>query len=165
MANLYDVISDVIEAEGGAKVSNDPSDAGGRTQYGISEKANPKAWADGKVTEQEAREIYTAKYVVWPKFHTIPPSHAKIQAQLIDMGVLSGPQHTIQKLQEILGVKTDGDFGPKTLAALIERDSREINNLLIASRIRMIGRIVAKSPSQAKFVSGRLNRCLDFLIP
>lgn len=51
-----DIVSDIIKREGG--FVNNPADAGGRTDKGISEKSNPAAWADGKVTEEEARAIY-----------------------------------------------------------------------------------------------------------
>ena len=163
MANINDIITEVIAEEGGAKVTNDLADAGKRTQYGISERSNPQAWLDGKVTEQEAREIYLSKYVVWPGYHRIPSSHAKTQAQLIDWGVNSGPGVATQKLQEILKVKQDGVFGEKTLAALLGMDDRSLNNLLVAARVRMVGRIAQKNPSQIKFLSGWLERALSFL--
>ena len=163
MPSIEEIITDVIQAEGGAAVTNDPVDAGDRTQYGISEAANPAAWADGAVTEKEAREIYLQKYVVWPKFHTIPPSHAKLQAQLIDFGVTSGPQHVIQQLQRLLGVDVDSKLGPQTLQAIRNTDPRILNNNLMAIRIKMVGRVVAKNPTQIKWLNGWLNRCLEFM--
>jgi lysozyme family protein len=170
MSNLDKVITEIIEREGGSKATNDPKDPGGRTQYGISERANPQAWADGKVTESEAREIFLQKYVVWPKFHTIPPSHKNTQEQLIDFGVHSGPGVAVMKLQETLNeagadpkLKVDGDFGQKTLNALLGTDDRSINNLFMAARIKMLGRVVQKNPNQLNKLSGFLNRALGFL--
>lgn len=157
------IISEVIHREGGSKATNDPADKGGRTQFGISERSHPKAWEDGKVTEDEAREIYVQKYVIGPGFHKIPPTHKKVQEQLIDFGVNSGPGMAIMKLQLALGVEQDGVFGPKTHAALIGSDPVQINVALIAERIKMIGRIVSKNPSQLKFLNGWLNRALEFL--
>lgn len=162
MSEFDKVIDDVLVREGGAKVTNDSQDAGGRTQFGISERSNPEAWADGKVTEREAREIYLKKYVVGPGFHRIPPSHKHTQTQLIDFFVLSGYEATI-KLQEILKVKADGIFGSKTLAAMLGTDDRTLNNLLMAARVRMIGRIVKKTPSQLKWINGWLERATSFL--
>lgn len=163
MPSIPDIITSVIAREGGSQATNIPGDAGGRTQYGISERANPQAWLDGKVTEAEAREIYLQKYVVFPKFNLIPPSHAKLQAQLIDYGVNSGPQLAITKLQAILGVEADGNLGPDTLRALMEADAKELNNKLVAARARMIGSVVAKNPTQVKFLLGLLDRALSFL--
>lgn len=157
------IISDVIEAEGGSKMTNDPDDKGGRTQYGISERANPQAWLDGKVTEEEAREIYLQKYVIWPKFHLIPASHAALQKQLIDFGVPSGHYIAIQKLQKVLGLTEDGVIGPKTLAAVAASDPRAVNNAVVVERCLMFARICQKNPSQLKYLAGWLARGLSFL--
>ena len=162
--SLDDIVSDVIEREGGSAVTNRPNDPGGRTQYGISERSNPKAWLDGKVTEQEAKEIYLSKYVVWPKFHQIPATHTQLQAQLIDYGVHSGPQLAIQKLQMILNVEVDGVIGPRTLLAIRGCDPRILNNRLVVERVKMIGRVVQKNPGQLSDLSGFLNRALSFIL-
>lgn len=157
---LSEIINDIIKREGSA--TNDPTDKGGRTQFGIAEKSNPAAWKDGKVTLDEARAIYLRKYVVAPgfdKIHSVP-----LQQQLVDFGVVSGPAVAIQKLQHVLGVAEDGVLGPHTLAALAAGDVLVINNLLLAERIKLIGRIVHTTPSQVKFLNGWLNRALEFLV-
>jgi lysozyme family protein len=158
--DITNIIDDLLRREGG--LTNDPNDAGGRTNYGISEKSNPSAWADNKVTEAEAREIYLTKYVKGPKFDQIPDT--LLRAQLVDFGVNSGPSIAIQKLQHIVGVEADGIIGPKTLTALASCDVRAVNNKLAAERIKMIGRICAKNPNQLKFLGGWLNRALEFLV-
>ena len=163
MSTLNDIVSDVIKREGGSTATNDPSDRGGRTQYGISERVHPEAWTDNKVTEKEAREIFLAKYVVWPGYHRIPASHQKVQAQLIDFGVLSGPNIATQKLQLVLGAKPDGIFGTKTLATLVTRDQREVCNLLAVRRALMIGRLVKKNPTDLVYLNGWLDRVLSFV--
>ena len=160
------IISDVIRREIGGEAdggyTNDPVDTGGRTQYGISEKENPTAWLDGKVTSEEARAIYLNKYVKWPKFDQIPEVYSKLQAQLIDFGVLSGPQLAIMRLQALLKVKVDGLLGPKTLMALVVMEPRSINNRLMGERLKMFGRIVKRDPSQVRFIEGWINRALEF---
>ena len=158
---LSDIITDVIRREG--KPTNDPVDRGGRTQYGISEAAHPAAWADGKVDEAEARAIYLRKYVRGPGFGQLPSG--TLQAQLVDFGVTSGPHLAITFLQRILGVHVDGVLGPETLAALVARDLRAVNNLLVGERIKLIGRLVAKKPTQVKYLNGWLTRALEFLQP
>ena len=162
--DINPVIDRVIANEGGSKVTNDPDDGGGRTQYGISERANPEAWADEQVTEKEAKEIYLRKYVIWPGFNKLPVSHQRLQAQLIDYGVHSGPQLAIQKLQAILGVKIDGVLGPVTLRAIERTDPILLNNRLVHTRVKMIGQVVSRNPSQLKYLNGFLSRALDFLV-
>lgn len=164
MADFEKVFQDVIAREGGSKVTNHPFDQGGRTQYGISETSNPAAWADGKVTEAEAREIFLAKYVVWPKFHLIPASHLKLQEQLIDFGFNSGPQLAVVKLQALLNLKQDGIIGPATLDAVAKSDPTKINNQLVRARVQMIGRVVQKDLNQVKFLTGLLDRALSFIV-
>lgn len=163
MGDLNTLIDDIIAKEGGSKATNDPADKGGRTQYGISERSFPEAWNDGKVTEQEAREIYLSKFVVGPGFSKIPPSHSKVQSILVDWGVNSGPIIAIQHLQRLLVVPVDGVFGPGTLAALISADPQLLAAKLVRERVKMIARVVQKNPSQVKFLGGWLDRALSFI--
>lgn len=162
MSDFESIFQGIMLKEGG--VSNDPADHGGRTQYGVSEAAHPAAWVDGKVTEAEAREIFLAKYVIWPKFNLIPSSHSHLQEQLIDFGYNSGPGCAIRKLQTLLGVKGDGVLGTVSLDALSKSDPRVINNRLATSRALMIGKLVANDVSQVKFLVGLLDRALSFII-
>jgi lysozyme family protein len=155
-----DVIDEIIEREG--PETNDPVDKGGRTAFGISEATNPEAWADDTVSREEARAIYEEKYIRKPGFHHI--HDLKLRAQLIDFGVNSGPKLAIIKLQEILKGDPDGIIGPDTLTRLsVAETVVDINVLLVISRVKMIGRIVTKDPTQLKFLNGWLNRALSFL--
>ena len=158
---IEDTITAILKAEGGDKVTNNSLDSAGKTQFGVSQKWNPEAWEDGKVTEAEARDIYYRTYVQWPKFDLI--TDPNLQAQLVDYGVNSGPYIAIQKLQSILGTDTDGVIGPRTLELLETADMKMLNNQLVAARIRMIAKIVKKSPSQAVFIVGWCERALSFL--
>lgn len=159
--SIDSIITDVLVREGGAIATDHAADGGGRTQYGISERSHPDAWADGHVTEEEARAIYYNRYVKGPGFDAIPDAH--LMAQLVDFGVLSGPAIAIQKLQTVLKVDADGILGPQTLHALSLRDSTQVGNLLVGERVKMIGRIISRNKSQAVFASGWLNRCVEFL--
>ncbi len=158
MPTIADIINNEIKIEGAP--TNDPTDKGGRTAFGISEKSNPAAWANGAPTEAQARAIYLQKYVNGPGFDKI--KNPQLQAQLVDFGVNSGPMIAIMKLQAILGVTPDGILGPKTLTALDARTDN-VNNLLVAARVKMIGQIVVKNPSQIKYLNGWLSRALEFL--
>lgn len=162
MMRIEDIITDILQREGGGAVTNDPADGGGRTQYGISERANPSAWADGKVTEAEARAIYYMKYVIAPGYDRIIDT--RLQAQMIDFGVNSGPFIATQKLQEILHVPADGVIGPGTLCALGTVYSDQTNNALVVARVKMFCRIVQKTPSQLKYLFGWCDRALSFLV-
>lgn len=154
------VIEAVIKEEGG--FSNDPADKGGRTQYGIAEKFHPEAWADGQVTQEEARNIYFKKYVEGPGFSGV--KNTPLLHQLVDFGVNSGPFVATQHLQTALGVEVDGKIGPKTLEALEKADQTLVNNKIVASRVKLLCKICVKNPSQLKFLSGWVDRAFEFLI-
>ena len=155
------IIKEVIQREGGATATNDPSDAGGRTQYGISERSHPKAWLDSQVTLAEAIDVYHQKYLKGPGFDRI--TDPRLRSQLVDYGVNSGPGVAIQKLQSVLKVEIDGILGPKTLAVANAADPVLLGNKLALERVKMIGRIVNKNSGQAKFLNGWLDRALSFL--
>lgn len=157
------IIDDILVKEGGSKVTNDPDDSGGKTQYGIAEKSHPKAWEDGKVTEEEARAIYLQKYVIGPGYHRIPPTHKKTQTLLIDFGVNSGPSIATQKVQEIVGAEVDGIFGNETLNKLVRWDDRILCNALAVARMKMICRLVQRRPKDLKFLYGWAERVLSFI--
>jgi lysozyme family protein len=160
MTTTAKIIEGILQREDG--FVNDPADKGGRTDMGISEAANSAAWADGKVTKDEAYAIYTAKYVKFPRLDTIPDESLRIQ--LIDFGVVSGPLVAIMKLQAILKVTEDGVVGPETLGALAKADSKWVNNELVKARVMMIGKILQKHPDQLRFALGWLSRALEFLV-
>lgn len=160
------IIEGIIQAETGGDphggFTNDPRDAGGRTIWGISERANPGEWANGPPTRERAIEVYYDKYVRGPGFDRV--THPSIQRQLVDFGVTSGPALAITKIQTLVGTEPDGQLGPVTLAK-INSDPQPIrlNNLLALERVMMMGRLVQKRPSDVKFLSGWLNRALGFL--
>ena len=161
---VKDLIDDIILRETGGKpnggYTNDPKDRGGRTQWGIAEKFNPEAWKDNKVDYQEARKIYAGKYL--NPFKGLE-NHAAY-SQLVDFGVTSGPMMAIMKLQELISVEVDGVVGPNTLGMIKNFDEIWVNNQLLKSRIKMVGRICSKDLSQVKYLNGWINRNFEFLL-
>lgn len=159
---MADIIDEIEEREGRDKVTNDPDDSGGRTQYGISEQSHPEAWLDGKVTEPEARAIYSLEYIIEPRFHKI--EFEPLRNQLIDFGVNSGQTRAVRFLQTILSVEKDGVIGPATLTALSKRNPKQINNLLVSMRKAFYYKLVEAKPSNRKFLKGWLKRADSFLV-
>ena len=51
-----EIIERVIESEGGSRITKDPSDAGGTTKYGISQRAYPDLDIES-LTERDAKEV------------------------------------------------------------------------------------------------------------
>lgn len=152
------IIDDVIKREG-AKDTNNPNDPGGRTKYGISEKWNPEAWKNGTPTRDDAVRIYKRLYITTPGFDKL---HEVLQEQLVDFGVMSGPQTAIMHLQKLLGLTQDGVLGPVTLANINNRDVLTLNNQLVDDRVLMFARIVQRNPNELEYLFGWLTRALSF---
>ena len=115
----FDVfVEEIFRAEGGRAPREQEKREGGRTIYGIFEKAHPEAFKNGLPTKEEARRIYREHY--WNKIkgdwiNNISPELALV---MFDIAVNSGPSAAICMLQRLVGVKDDGIIGPVTLKAV-----------------------------------------------
>lgn len=167
---MRDTISKIIENEGGSTATNDPNDAGGRTQYGISERAHPAVWSDGKVTLDEATDIYIEQYVEKPHFDRIPDSY--LAFQVADCGVMSGPATAVKILQGVLKINADGQLGPATLAAIQSFPPQEIFGSLLPgplalnlafqqARVLHYARLTQRIPRNLKFIVGWIRRAFN----
>ena len=101
----------VVGTEGG--LTNNPSDPGGRTKFGISQRAYP-ALDIAALTLDDARAIYHADYYAKIRGDDLPPPLAFL---LFDGAVNCGVGRSVRWLQLALGVAQDGIIGPVTLAA------------------------------------------------
>lgn len=118
-ARFLSCLAQVLRHEGG--FSNDPQDPGGATMMGIT-RATLAEWRGEPVdvedvrslTEEEAREIYRARYWNPLRCDSLP---AGIDLMVFDFGVNAGPGAAARMLQRAVGVRADGAIGPMTLAA------------------------------------------------
>jgi lysozyme family protein len=166
--NIQHLLDDILRREGG--YVNHPADRGGPTKYGITaatlgewRKLGRPATADEvlQLTEDEARQIYYSRYVVLPRLSVV--QDPKLLALLVDTAVHSGPSTAVSFLQRALGVKADGVIGPETRRALDRTPPEEVYRRVLAERLRFIGKIITRNPSQAVFASGWLNRLAEFV--
>ena len=162
------IIDAIIEREGG--YVDHPADRGGPTHFGIT-ITKLREWRGVQsvtandvrmMRRSEAEQIYLSDYIRKPGFHLIPDDH--LRNHVIDFGVNSGPGTAVRKLQKIVGVPQDGIIGPQTLNAIRRMGAAKVNNLLMAERIKFIGKIVSSDHSQAAFINGWLNRALEFML-
>lgn len=135
---------------------NDPDDHGGMTKYGIAQNANPTVNVP-KLTYEEAKVIYYQRYWLAVKADSIP---FPLNGLVFDVAVNSGPSNAIKFLQRALGVTADGDFGNQTLNALKKASSvKLLCEQYNDQRRRFFNAIVARTPSQGKFLAGWMRRC------
>jgi len=106
-----DAFAAVIGFEG--NYSNNPSDKGGETKFGISHASHPNENISA-LTLDRAKAIYLHEYWGPAGCDALPDL---LKQPLFDFAVNSGVKPAVKTLQAILCVETDGIIGPKTLAA------------------------------------------------
>lgn len=129
------IIEGLLTREGW-EYTNDPSDSGGPTKFGITlttlqrVRGTRVTAEDVKtLTVDEARRIYEHLYIHEPGFDVIMEISPSIAEELIDTGVNCGTSRATIMLQRALNalndqrrlypdVKVDGACGPATVAAL-----------------------------------------------
>ena len=130
MATINAIIEEVLANEGG--YVNDPRDAGGETNFGITiatARANGFTGPMKAMTRDFARGVYVKQYVEAPGFDKIAAISPSIGAELVDTGVNMGPKVAAQFLQRALNglnnqgkdyadLLVDGSAGQKTRDAL-----------------------------------------------
>lgn len=138
MADPFDPIVDKILDVEGRTFTNDPSDAGGATNFGITaaelgdwrhlgRAATPQEVK--QLQEPEARQIYRSRFITGPGFDLVYLLAPLVGAELIDSGVnlgvgTPGPwlQRTLNALNDrqayYADVAVDGKVGPASRAAI-----------------------------------------------
>lgn len=126
---IDEIIDAIIEREGG--YVDHPSDPGGATNWGITQKvarANGYAGDMRSLPKAMAREIYRNEYIIKPGFGGIAKIDPEVAAELADSGVNVGTARAALWFQQALNVlnrrgrdyadiAADGKIGPRTLAA------------------------------------------------
>lgn len=159
MADFDRALQHVLRWEGG--YVDDPDDPGGRTDRGISERAHPEAWADDKITEEEAHRIYREEY--WGRFGLDEIESDELALMLFDSFVNLGPMRPTMWCQSALqnmgqDVTLDGMMGPQTRAACNRVDGLCLCNRIGRKRSYYYRRLAAASPRMGRFLRGWLNR-------
>lgn len=160
-----ELLEGIIQREGGDTITNDPSDRGGRTRYGVSERAHPELWKKGPPTLEQAKALYNRLYVApfAPLVHV--GIDERVRVALIDEAVHSGPKIAIKNLQQVLGIPADGVIGPQTIGAVIKAngDGQWLLTRLVQNRAKRLARIVEQDYTQARFITGWIVRALSML--
>jgi lysozyme family protein len=100
----------VVEAEGGATITNDPDDPGGLTKWGVSQRAYPDVDI-ANLTKEQAKEIYRRDY--WDRCHC-DRFQQQLALAIFDAAINQGPHKAIRLLQRALRVTEDGVVGEET---------------------------------------------------
>lgn len=151
--------------------ANDPVDRGGETVAGVTRKYFPhlsiwkkfdelptlKEKKAYKPTEEEWNEIYEVYY----KNFYVPVKgdyidNIDVAFTIFDWAVGSGVVTAVKQVQKVLGVTVDGKIGPQTVGAINVQP--RVWQRLRDARIDFYNRIVARDPSQSRFIKGWTRR-------
>jgi lysozyme family protein len=145
-------VAHVLKMEGG--LVDNPTDPGGLTQYGISQRAYPQLDIRN-LTQAQAAELYHSDY--WEKIHgdELPD---EVSFALLDYAVNSGVGGAIRGLQRAIGAQVDGTMGSQTLR--LARVPTAVVPALSTERILML----AKLPTFEYFGKGWLARVISTAI-
>lgn len=137
----------ILSWEGG--YVNDPADAGGATNKGVTIGTfrqvfgNDKTVADLKaMTGAQWHTIFKRYY--WDRWKADEILDQSVANMLVDWVWASG-QYGITNVQKLLGVVADGVVGRKTLAALNGREPKKLFREIYAARLAYYNRIIQAS--------------------
>lgn len=157
MSRFDDCLAFALQWEGG--YVNDPDDAGGATNQGITQRVYDAWRADHELPMQEVRRmsawerdsIYRERY--WDRVcgEHLP---APVDLVVFDAGVNSGPTRAAKWLQELVGADADGLIGPQTLKLVAQQDPYELAAAFCECRLRFVRELAQRKPSQQKFLRG-----------
>jgi lysozyme family protein len=166
MARFDPCLAPTLAFEGG--YSDDPADAGGATNYGITLATLRAHRKDSSLTAEdvqaltvaEAGEIYKARY--WNPLYDQLLDQA-IAWKTFDMGVNMGPSQGVKILQLALNdlgytVGCDGVFGAETLAAANAANPARLYASLCTEQLDFYNRLIMRKPSQEVFRRGWTRR-------
>ena len=165
MAKYEKLIPTVLKWEGG--FVNHPSDPGGATNSGVTLSTFRSVYGKDK-TVQDLKNMtmeqweYIFKTRFWDRWKADDIDNQAIANLLVDWLWASGV-YGIKYPQEVLGVKTDGIVGLKTLAAInYYPNKKELFEKLWNTRKKHFEDIVRNRPQSKVFLKGWLRRLSDF---
>lgn len=120
-AERMTIAANIVEREGG--VVNHPSDPGGLTKYGISQRVYPDLDIR-HLTRAQAVAIYLRDYLHKYRLHELTNAR---NAEIVCDWLVNGGG--VKRIQRAVKVEEDGIMGPVTLAAI---DAADDHNLLLS---------------------------------
>lgn len=161
MGRFQEALVLTLRFEGG--FSDHPSDPGGRTMRGVTERVY-HAWLRGQglplrpvrdIKEWELEGIYSGRYWNPSRAAELPAPADLLQ---FDCAVNCGVGRAVRLLQSAAGTDVDGAFGPMTRAAVREADPHWLADAMLWEREQHYRRITGENQDLLAFLRGWLWR-------
>jgi lysozyme family protein len=165
MSDFDQAISYVLQNEGG--FVDNPSDPGGRTKFGITQKLldltiTGKDVAD--ITSSDAASFYKVNF--WLKYHIDQLADQMMATCILDMAVNCGPHQAVTAAQLACGYTvTDGVLGSRTIASLnsVEDKEKWLHDFLVHMKDYYCGKCAMNS-ALWQFMRGWMDRLLRMVL-
>lgn len=146
----------------GKTFTDDPTDRGGATKFGITQNALTRYRARAttaddvkNLQEDEAKQIYKDHY--WKEINGDNIPNEKCAIALFDMAVNMGPTAAVKIAQTSLHLVNDGVAGPKTCVAL--STDAFLSGFMAGIADRYV-EICISNPTQLKYLKGWIRRAI-----
>lgn len=167
MSYFQEAVERVLPIEGG--FSNDPNDAGGATNWGITlddlrvYRHNLSLGVSDiqALTQAQAIPIYQSLY--WNKLNLDTCTNEAACLGIFDQAVNRGIEVVVRQVQDVLGVTQDGSIGPQTLQALNSYNPNQFIVDFVCLAQQSYIQIVLNKPSQIEFLRGWIIRTQGIL--
>lgn len=150
----------VLKEEGG--YVNDPADSGGATNRGVTQQTYDRHRDSKNLDRRHVRYLTIAEteniYETYWKDCKADQLPAGINLMHFDFAVNAGVRRAAITLQRCVGVDDDGIIGPKTLAAVQERNSENLIKAYAESRRGFYRNLAERRPKDRRFLNGWLLR-------
>jgi len=159
MADFTQAISKTLLHEGGDTLTDDASDHGGATKFGISKNAYPDVDIQS-LTETQAKDIYRRDY--WDRIRGDEIDSQAVAENIFDACVNMGVHGGSKLAQSSLGIEpADGIIGSQSLRVINAANEELFLAKFALAKIQRYTEIVRADSSQKKYLLGWLNRTLE----
>lgn len=145
----------VLDLEGRDRITDDPSDPGGLTKWGISQRAFPSTDVRA-LTFDQAADLYRVFYWNRCRCDDLPNG---VDLAVFDFAVNAGTATACKALQRAVNVSADGVLGPQTMAAVKSADKATIIERIGQQRVAHYLRI-----NKTMYLHGWLNRVITITV-
>ena len=144
MSRFPQCLAETLKWEGG--FSDHPKDPGGATMKGVTQRVydgyrarkGMRKASVRTIRSEEIDEIYREQYWRLIAGDQLPDG---VDLVIFDFAVNSGPARAVRTVQQVLGLRTDGDMGNVTLAEIAAQDPVEIIEKVCAARLSFLRRL------------------------